>query len=202
MKNRWNQWLLTLAIVAISVAPLKAQPNQFSQAFFNKGDVAILGNANMGLGNRSFLFNFRPGIGFMIQNHVMVGFGIGYRYVSNRYQYKENNLSTRLFARYYWPLGASQRISIFVEGLAEVGGGRSRFTDPITNRHQYTNHNFYELNLSPGINIPLSRNFAIECQMGILNYYHTRIGNITDKGLHYDISLSSSRIGFIYRFRK
>lgn len=126
-----------------------------------------------------FLINLSPQLGYAIHKNLVIGLGIGYGYSKNESNAVRDNGETSFsesnsesldlfpFIRLYKPVG--NIVFFFIQGEARYSKGWS--DSKTTNSEPFSGErNEFFIGVRPGFTIFLSKNFALETNIGTLGY--------------------------------
>lgn len=159
------------------------------------------------LKNTNFSFNLFPSTEYFISNNLSLGISLGYGQFTSKSSdtnfNNENNTNTYTIAPYvkkYFPI--TNRFAFSLQGELNYTYSDSKSTNnntPTIIGGDF--HNNYAINLRPGISFFVSKNIALQANLGLLGYYHTNRKVRTDDSQKssnngFNFSLNSSSILF------
>jgi outer membrane protein len=206
--------LVMLTVVSISGF---CQPSQGSLSIggtfsVDLGSTKNKVNSNTTDGPKTTYFSLIPSVEYFILDKLSAGVGIGYSL--DRSKTEGNNTTTisstgtfifNPFARYYLPLGGSDKVSLFGQGDIYLGLGNEKnkaTVGNITNTDKYK-HNTISFGISPGVAVYLSQKISIEATFGFIGFQHkSDETGANDSEITNDVifSISPSYIGFGLRY--
>lgn len=176
--------------------------------------------------NKNDVIRILPTAGYFVNNNLAVGLGIGYKSAVTKYNVGNAGISNILeikdtdnafvvapFVRKYWTL--SDKLFIFgqlqvplefgqekLDFNNEGDGGDPILSAPFTQKNNYTN---IGVNIKPGLDYFLTKNWSIEATIGEFGYntYKRDIdGAKRTDDYKFGISLTSVTFGVKYVFAK
>ncbi|WP_426478783.1 outer membrane beta-barrel protein [Chryseobacterium sp. CBSDS_008] len=192
------------------------------------GQVGYYHNENNKLGTniKNDVIRILPTAGYFVNNNLAVGLGIGYKSAVTKYNVSGSGFGNTIeikntdnafvvapFVRKYWTL--SDKLYIFgqlqvplefgqekLDFNSEGDGGDPVLSAPFTQKNNYTN---IGVNIKPGLDYFLTKNWSIEATIGEFGYntYKRDIdGAKRADDYKFGISLTSVTFGVKYVFAK
>ncbi|PKF75897.1 outer membrane beta-barrel protein [Chryseobacterium sp. PMSZPI] len=205
----------------------------FSNAQITKGTGYISGevgydhkeNNNFNNLRKYDVFKILPTVGYFVDTNLAVGLGVGYKNVVTKFEYENVGISNILeikdtdnafvvapFVRKYWTL--SDKLYIFGQLQVPLEFGQEKFDvrtagnmgDPILNPEaRKKNYTSIGVNVKPGLDYFLSKNWSIEATIGEFGYNTSKVNVDEAKRVNdykFGLNLSSVTFGVKYVFAK
>ena len=203
-----------------------------SQAQLAKGTVYVSGQADYShkehneeyQSSKADVLKIIPSAGYFVGTNLAVGLGIGYKtsvtkyavgndVINNLLEFKENAFVVAPFIRKYWTL--SDKLYLFgqlqvpmefgqqksdEESINNIGDPMFNYT--VSRKNNYTN---IGVNIKPGLDYFLSKNWSIEATLGEFGYntYKRDIEGVKHSDLYrFGVNLNSVTFGVKYIFAK
>ncbi|CAL2091146.1 outer membrane beta-barrel protein [Tenacibaculum sp. 190524A02b] len=159
----------------------------------------------------SFGFNFSPKIGYTISNNLVVGLGLRYGYhqhenrnidnstLNNNSTNVNNSFTIAPYIKKYFSI--SERFLLSLQGELSYLYSQSKLKNSINNRENKNGFDRYSIGIRPGVTYFVSKNIALEANLGFLGYttsspknYENR--NVKASNNNFSFNFNSSNIVF------
>lgn len=171
-----------------------------------KGKVFIMGEAGYSTQNDGNIkkYTILPVVGTFIAPATAVGLGIGYTGTNTdlgeKSTKKEGTFIVKPLVRQYW--GLTDNLFIFGQAAIPLGFGNE--TAEAAGVKTKTNSTSYGLEIAPGIDYFLSKNFSIEASLGLFKWNSTKTkGSDAINDIELGVNsgfLNGAKLGFKYIF--
>lgn len=177
---------------------------------FVKGDTFItgaVGYSNTTEGNvENNTFAIAPSVGYFVSPNIAVGARVGY--VNSKetdkttlitVEDKMDTFTAGAFGRYYYT--PASRFSIF--GELNANYGTQKFTNTVGAVTTDAKFNGFDINIAPGVNYFISKNFALEATWGVLGYSSFKAdvaGAESQDNFNVGLDLNDLSLGLVYKF--
>lgn len=188
-----------------------------SNAQIAKGTTYLSGEVNYSstqdnnTDNKREDFTITPTVGYFVSTNFAVGLGLGYTNGSttNNFAGTENKLTTEAFvikpfARKYWTIADKLYIFGQLEVPMEFGKDKNKVSSAVVNGETENKFTSIGVNVKPGLDYFLSKNWSIEATIGEFGYNNKKYkdaDNSTDN-FNFGLNLSSVTFGVKYVFAK
>ncbi|MFC6268018.1 outer membrane beta-barrel protein [Frigoriflavimonas asaccharolytica] len=177
---------------------------------FVKGDTFITGavgftNSTQGEVKNN-TFTIAPSVGYFVSPNIAVGVRAGYtnmnetdKTTSITVENESDTFAVGAFGRYYYT--PASRFSIF--GELNANYGNQKFTNTVGGVSTDAKFNAFDVNIAPGVNYFISKNFALEATWGVLGYSSFKqdvAGAESQDNFNIGLDLNDLSLGLVYKF--
>ncbi|KIA90765.1 outer membrane beta-barrel protein [Kaistella jeonii] len=178
---------------------------------FNKGNTFMtgaVGYSSQKEGDfKNDSFTIAPSVGYFVTSNVAVGARLEYmnatattKVLDKEFKNKSDVFTAGLFGRYYWM--PASRFSIFSELNVNYATAKTTVDNGIGGTID-SKANGFGFGIAPGVNYFLSKNFALEASVGILNYSSVKPdadGAESTENFNIGLNLRDISLGLVYKF--
>lgn len=151
----------------------------------------------------SFRLSINPEIGYAVQKNLIIGLGLGYTYLENNNTNTNNNNAYSIYPYIKKFIPVNDKLLFSLRG--EIRFSKTDFENSGNSFSNIDNNQSFFAGFRPGITYFVSKNLALEANIGALGYSRSNreseFGNqikVTTESFSFDFNSNNLLFGFTY----
>lgn len=191
-----------------------ANAQESNEEGFGKGSMFLSGTVSFGttdlksMDAKETSFVVAPKFGYFVSENIAVGLGLGFgnsKIEANNSNQKLENKTTSFgaFGRYYLKTSKFAPFAELNVNYATINTEYTEFMGQPLPFGNGTDINTLSVNVAPGFNYFISKNFALETSVGLVGYSSSKMdvsGAKADSGFNVGLDFSNINFGLVYKF--